>query len=42
MLSMSLIEGKQYWVAADRFVLSAEQVALVYKFHWDVESFFIW
>ena len=37
-----VIEGKQYWVATDRFDLSAEQVALVYKLRWDVESFFAW
>ena len=37
-----IIEGKQYWVATDRFDLSAEQVALVYKLHWDVETFFAW
>ncbi len=37
-----IIEGKKYWVATDRFDLSAEQVALVYKLRWDVESFFAW
>jgi len=37
-----IIEGKQYWVATDRFDLSAEQVALVYKLRWDVETFFAW
>lgn len=36
------IEGKRYWIATDRFDLSAEQVALVYKLRWDVESFFAW
>ena len=36
------IEGKSYWVATDRFDLSAEQVALVYKLRWDIESFFAW
>ena len=34
------IEGKSYWVATDRFDLLAEQVALVYKLRWDIESFF--
>jgi len=37
-----IIEGKQYWVATDRFDLSAEQVAFVYKLRWDVETFFAW
>jgi len=37
-----IIEGKQYWVATNRFDLSAKQVALVYKFRWDVETFFAW
>ena len=37
-----IIEGKKYWVATDRFDLSAEQVAQVYKLRWDVESFFAW
>jgi len=37
-----IIEDKKYWVATDRFDLSAEQVALAYKLRWDVESFFAW
>ena len=37
-----IIEGKSYWVATDRFDLSAEQVALVYKLRWEIESFFAW
>ncbi len=36
------VDGKQYWVATDRFDLSAEQVALIYKLRWDIESFFAW
>jgi len=36
------IAGKSYWVATDRFDLLAEQVALVYKLRWDIESFFAW
>jgi hypothetical protein len=36
------IEDKQYWVATDRFDLTAEQIALVYKFRWDIEKFFAW
>ena len=37
-----MIEGKSYWVATDRFDISAEQVALIYKLRWDIESFFAW
>lgn len=36
------IEGKSYWVATDRFDLVAEQVALIYKLRWNIESFFAW
>ena len=36
------IEGKSYWVATDRFDILAEQVALIYKLRWDIESFFAW
>ncbi len=35
-------DGKNYWVATDRFDLSAEQIALVYKLRWTIESFFGW
>jgi len=34
------IEGKSYGIATDHFDLSAEQVALVYKLRWGIESFF--
>jgi hypothetical protein len=37
-----VVEGKEYWVATDRFDLSAEQIALIYKLRWDIESFFAW
>ncbi len=36
------VDGKQYWIATDRFDLSAEQIALIYKLRWDIESFFAW
>lgn len=36
------IEDKQYWIATDRFDLTAEQIALVYKLRWDIEKFFAW
>lgn len=35
-------DGINYWVATDRFDLTAEQVALVYKLRWTIESFFAW
>ncbi len=34
--------GKEYWIATDRFALSAEQLALVYKLRWNIENFFGW
>lgn len=36
------IEGIQYWVASDRFDLTAEQIAFTYKLRWDIETFFSW
>lgn len=36
------VDGVTYWVATDRFDLTAEQVALVYKLRWTIESFFAW
>ena len=36
------VDGKNYWVATDRFDLSAEQIALIYKLRWTIESFFAW
>jgi Transposase DDE domain len=35
-------DGKSYWVATDRFDLSAEDIALVYKLRWTIETFFGW
>ena len=32
----------EYWVATDRYDLSAEQVALIYKLRWEIEKFFGW
>jgi len=36
------VDGVQYWVATDRYDLSAEQIALIYKLRWDIEKFFAW
>jgi hypothetical protein len=36
------IDGITYWIATDRFDLTAEQVADVYKLRWDIEKFFGW
>jgi len=32
----------KYWVATDRFDLTAEQIAQIYKLRWDIEKFFAW
>jgi IS4 transposase len=36
------VDNKSYWVATDRFDLTAEQVTLAYKLRWNIESFFSW
>lgn len=37
-----LVDNKKYWVATDRFDLTAEQVAQIYKLRWEIEKFFAW
>jgi hypothetical protein len=37
-----LIDGTKYWVATDRFDLTAEDIALIYKLRWEIEKFFGW
>ena len=32
----------KYWIATNRYDLSAEQVAAAYKLRWDIETFFGW
>ena len=36
------IGSTDYWVATDRFDLSAEQIAAIFKLRWDIETFFAW
>ncbi len=36
------IDGKDYWVATNRYDLTAEEVAQVYKLRWSIETFFGW
>lgn len=36
------VEGKSYWIATSRFDLTAEQIALIYKLRWQIETFFAW
>jgi hypothetical protein len=37
-----IVDGIKYWVATDRFDLTAEQIAFIYKLRWGVEKFFAW
>lgn len=36
------VDNVEYYVATDRFDLTAEQIAFIYKLRWDVEKFFSW
>jgi Transposase DDE domain len=36
------VDHKEYWIATDRFDLSAEQIAAIYKERWLIEKFFAW
>jgi len=36
------VDRVEYYVATDRFDLTAEQVAYAYKLRWDIEKFFSW
>jgi hypothetical protein len=36
------VGSSKYWVATDRFDLSAEQIARIYELRWNIEKFFAW
>ncbi|RPJ59981.1 MAG: IS4 family transposase [Dehalococcoidia bacterium] len=36
------VDGKEYWVATDRYDLTGEEIALIYKLRWNIEIFFGW
>lgn len=36
------VDGKSYLIATSRFDLTAEQIALIYKLRWQIETFFAW
>jgi len=36
------VDGKDFWVATNRYDLTAEEVAQVYKLRWNIETFFGW
>ena len=36
------VDGKDYWVATNRYDLTGEDVAQVYKLRWTIETFFGW
>ena len=37
-----LVDDVKYWVATDRFDLTADEIALIYKLRWEIETFFGW
>jgi IS4 transposase len=36
------LKGVKYWIATNRYDLSAEQIAQAYKLRWNIEKFFAW
>ncbi|MBT8340611.1 MAG: IS4 family transposase [Desulfatitalea sp.] len=36
------IDKVKYWIATNRFDLTAEQITHAYKLRWDIENFFAW
>jgi IS4 transposase len=37
-----VVDGTKYWIATDRFDLTADEIALIYKLRWEIEKFFGW
>ena len=37
-----IVDGIKYWIATDRFDLTAVEIALIYKLRWEIEKFFGW
>lgn len=37
-----VVDGIKYWVATNRYDLSAEQIAFIYKLRWEIEKLFAW
>lgn len=35
-------DGSDFWIATDRYDLTSEQIAMIYKLRWDIEIFFGW
>jgi hypothetical protein len=36
------VDGKDFWIATNRYDLTAEEVAQVFKLRWNIETFFGW
>lgn len=36
------MDGVAYWVATNRYDLSAEQITTAHKLRWEIEKFFAW
>ncbi len=36
------VDNVEYWVATNRYDLTGEEVATVYKLRWNIETFFAW
>jgi len=36
------VDNVNYWVATDRYDLTAEQIAMIYKLRWNIKTFFSW
>ena len=36
------VDKVKYWIATNRYDLSAEQIATAYKLRWNIENFFAW